>query len=184
MPFSSTKLLTLFVCSPTRIISPFLRVPFWTRIVATAPFPTSVVESNTTPKAGPLWWALSSRTSASKDTASSNSFIPSPLRAEIGKNCVCPPQSSGMSSLFESSVLTFSISASSLSILLTATTIGTPAALAWLIASSVCGCKPSSAATTKITISVEFAPLALTSEKAAWPGVSINAIVPCSVLAW
>ena len=53
-PFSSTRLLTLFVCSPTRIISPFLRVPFCTRIVATAPFPTSVVESNTTPKAGPL----------------------------------------------------------------------------------------------------------------------------------
>ena len=52
------------------------------------------------------------------------------------------------------------------------------------MASSVCGCKPSSAATTRITMSVEFAPLALTSEKAAWPGVSIKAIVPWEVLAW
>ena len=61
--------------------------------------------------------------------------------------------------------------------------MGTSAALAWLIASSVCGCKPSSAATTKITISVELAPLALTSEKAACPGVSIKEITPNSVLA-
>ena len=33
-----------------------------------------------------------------------------------------------------------------------------PAALAWLIASIVCGITPSSAATTRIAISVELAP--------------------------
>ncbi len=41
-----------------------------------------------------------------------------------------------------------------LSILLMATMIGAPAALAWRIASMVCGITPSSAATTSTTMSV------------------------------
>ena len=49
-------------------------------------------------------------------------------------------------------------SASSRSTLVTATTIGTSAALAWLIASIVCGMMPSSAATTSIAMSVTSAP--------------------------
>jgi hypothetical protein len=44
-----------------------------------------------------------------------------------------------------------------LSILLIATTSGT-AALAWAMASLVCGITPSSAATTRITMSVALAP--------------------------
>ena len=55
-----------------------------------------------------------------------------------------------------------------------ATTIGTFAALACLIDSTVWGLTPSSAATTKTTTSVNFDPLALISVNAAWPGVSIN----------
>ena len=51
-------------------------------------------------------------------------------------------------------------SASGLSILFTATMIGTFAAFAWSIASSVCGITPSSAATTTTTMSVIFAPRA------------------------
>jgi hypothetical protein len=47
-----------------------------------------------------------------------------------------------------------------LSILLIATTIGTPAAFACLMASLVWGMTPSSAATTRITISVACAPRA------------------------
>ena len=50
--------------------------------------------------------------------------------------------------------------APSLSTLFTATTIGTSAALAWLSASTVCGMTPSSAATTRTTMSVTFAPRA------------------------
>ena len=61
------------------------------------------------------------------------------------------------------------------SILFSATTIGTSAALAWLIASSVCGITPSSAATTSTAMSVTFAPRARISVKASWPGVSTNA---------
>ena len=61
-------------------------------------------------------------------------------------------------------------SAPSLSILLTATTIGTSAALAWSIASSVCGLTPSSAATTMTAMSVTFAPRARIAVNASWPG--------------
>jgi hypothetical protein len=51
-------------------------------------------------------------------------------------------------------------SAAGTSILLTATTIGTPAARAWFSASIVCGITPSSAATTRMTMSVACAPRA------------------------
>ena len=66
--------------------------------------------------------------------------------------------------------------ASALSILLIATMIGTPAAFAWLIASTVCGMTPSSAATTSTTMSVTLAPRARMAVKAAWPGVSRKVI--------
>jgi len=50
--------------------------------------------------------------------------------------------------------------------LLMATTMGTSAALAWLMASSVCGRTPSSAATTMMATSVTLAPLARIALKA------------------
>ena len=67
-------------------------------------------------------------------------------------------------------------SAPCLSTLLIATIIGTPAALAWLIASTVCGMTLSSAATTSTTMSVTCAPRARIEVKAAWPGVSRKVI--------
>ncbi len=67
--------------------------------------------------------------------------------------------------------------ASSLSILLMATMIGAPAALAWRIASMVCGITPSSAATTSTTMSVTLAPRARMAVNASWPGVSMNVIL-------
>ncbi len=72
-----------------------------------------------------------------------------------------------MTSCFDSSVRTRSGSASLLSILFTATTIGTPAAFACWIASIVCGITPSSAATTSTTTSVALAPRARMAVKAA-----------------
>ena len=60
-------------------------------------------------------------------------------------------------------------SASSLSTLLTATMIGTPAALAWFSASTVCGITPSSAATTSTTMSVISAPRARMAVNARGP---------------
>ena len=65
-----------------------------------------------------------------------------------------------------------SMLASGLSILLTTMTMGTPAALAWSMASTVCGMTPSSAATTMTAMSVTLAPRARMAVKAAWPGVS------------
>ena len=68
--------------------------------------------------------------------------------------------------------------------MLIATTIETSAALAWLMASSVCGITPSFAATTKITTSVVLAPLALIEENAAWPGVSIKVMIDSPTGTW
>ena len=57
-----------------------------------------------------------------------------------------------------------------------ATMIGALAALAWRIASMVCGITPSSAATTRTTMSVTEAPRARMAVNASWPGVSMNVI--------
>ncbi len=57
-----------------------------------------------------------------------------------------------------------------------ATMIGALAALAWRIASMVCGITPSSAATTSTTMSVTEAPRARMAVNASWPGVSMKVI--------
>ena len=75
-------------------------------------------------------------------------------------------------------------SAPSLSILLTATSMGTSAALAWSIASRVCGITPSSAATTITAMSVTLAPRARMAVNAWWPGVSRKVIVWSSWWTW
>ena len=180
-PSLFTILLILPIEFPEATKSPTFNVPFWIKKVATEPLNLSNSDSITTPWAGPLWWAFNSSNSASRETHSNNLSTPVPFKAETGTICVVPPQSSGVKSLAAKSPLTLSISAPSKSILFIATTIDTPAALAWLIASSVCGLIPSLAATTKITISVVLAPLALIDEKAAWPGVSIKVILPFGV---
>ena len=87
------------------------------------------------------------------------------------------PHSSGVMPSWASSVRTRSGWAPSLSILLTAISIGTSAARAWSIASLVCGMTPSSAATTTTATSVTLAPRARIAVKAAWPGVSRKVIV-------
>ena len=75
--------------------------------------------------------------------------------------------------------------ASGRSILLMATMIGASAALAWRIASIVCGITPSSAATTSTTMSVTDAPRARMAVNASWPGVSMKVILPpFSIVTW
>ena len=81
-------------------------------------------------------------------------------RAETSTNSVSPPYSSATRPYSVSCWRTLAGLASSLSILFTATTIGTSAAWAWLSASIVCGITPSSAATTSTTMSVVAAPRA------------------------
>ena len=103
--------------------------------------------------------------------------MPNSWVADISTTIVSPPHDSGTSSCSASWVSTRCGSALSLSILLTATTIGTSAARAWLIASIVWGITPSSAATTSTTMSVAWAPRARICVKAAWPGVSMKVIL-------
>ena len=90
--------------------------------------------------------------------------------ADTSTMTVWPPHSSGIRPRSDSSRLTRSGFASGLSILLMATMIGTPAAFAWSIASRVCGMTPSSAATTRMTMSVTRAPRARIRVNASWPG--------------
>ena len=144
--------------------------------VATAPFPLSSSASITRPRAARFGFAFSSITSAVRRIISRSSWIPSFVCADTGTKIVLPPQSSGISSYSVSSCFTRSILALGLSILLMATIISIPAAFAWLIASIVCGITPSSAATTRIAISVEFAPRIRIAVNASCPGVSRNVI--------
>ncbi len=102
--------------------------------------------------------------------------MPCFFRAEISAAGVSPPQASSSTFWSASSFLTRSTLALGLSILLIATTIGTFAARAWLIASIVCGMTASSAATTRTTMSVALAPRARIEVKASWPGVSRKTI--------
>ena len=95
---------------------------------------------------------------------------------------VLPCHSSGTSPRAAKSCLTRSGLAPGKSILLIATMIGAPAALACSIASMVCGIIPSVADTTSTTISVAWAPRARIAVKASCPGVSKNVSVPRGVV--
>ena len=89
------------------------------------------------------------------------------LTADTSTNKVSPLKSSAINSYCIKSFLILLIFLFGKSHLLTATIIGTFAAFACCIASTVCGLIPSSAATTRTTISVTLDPLALISVKAA-----------------
>ncbi len=99
------------------------------------------------------------------------------LIAATGTVIVSPPQSSGAMPRCCICAFTWSRLAPFTSILLTATISATFAFCACASASSVCGMKPSSAATTSTAMSVTLAPRARILEKAAWPGVSRKVIL-------
>ena len=140
--------------------------------MAIGPRPGSRWDSITTPDAGALGFAFSSSSSAARTIISSRLSSPSLVFAETSQKIVSPPQSSGVSPWEASSLRTRSGWASGLSILLTAIRIGTPAARAWSIASTVWGITPSSAATTITARSVTLAPRARIAVNASCPGVS------------
>ena len=183
-PLSFKSAFTLPWTSPATITSPIFNVPSWTRISAIGPILGSSLDSKTTPLALFLVFPFNSRISAVISIVSN-----SPSRfifffAETSTNSTSPPHSEDTIPCSISSCLTFIGFASGLSILFTATIIGTFATLAWDIASTVCGITPSSAATTSIAISVTCAPLALISVNASWPGVSIKVILFPSFTTW
>ena len=177
LPLSSNIARIFPTTVPAMTESPMLSVPFFIKTVATGPRPLSSFASITVPTACFSGLALSSFISVTSKTASSKSFIPAPVFADTGTIIVSPPQSSARSSYSLSCCLTLSRFAAGLSTLFIATIIETSAALAWFMASTVCGITPSSAATTIIATSVTFAPRALMAVNASCPGVSINVIV-------
>ncbi len=161
---------------PAIMGSPTRKVPLWTRTVATGPRPLSNLASMTVPMANRSGLAFSSDNSATSRIISSNSSMPSFFRAETGTQIVSPPHSSTTRPYSVSCCLIRSGWASGRSILFRATIIGTSAALAWFMASTVWGITPSSAATTRTAMSVTWAPRARIAVKASWPGVSKKTI--------
>src|SRR5882672_8243286 len=184
LPRSLKRARTRPECEPTTTASPSLSVPDWIRAVATGPRPRSSRPSTITPRPARAGLARSSRISAWSAVISRSCGMPSPRLAEVWMKMVCPPQSSGTRPWLDSSRLTRSGSEPGLSILFTATRIGTLAALAWLIASTVWGITPSSAATTRTTMSVAWAPRARMAVNASWPGVSRKVTLPWLVSTW
>ena len=184
-PWESTMARTRPHSEPATKMSPILRVPRCTRTVATEPRPCSNLASTTMPSAGRSGLDLRSRSSVCKRITSSSLSRLVFSVAEISTARISPPISSTTISCCNSSLRTRLASASGLSILLMATMIGTSAALAWSMASTVCGMTPSSAATHRTTISVTEAPRARISVKASWPGVSIKVILaPDDMATW
>ncbi|OQA08947.1 MAG: hypothetical protein BWY65_01288 [Firmicutes bacterium ADurb.Bin373] len=153
-PLSSIIALTRPIAAPAITVSPIFNVPLCTRTDATGPRPLSSSASTTVPLAGRFAFAFSSPISATSRIISNNSLIPCLLIAETFTQIVSPPHSSDTSPCSVNSCFTLSEFAPGLSILLMATIMGTPASLAWFIASTVWGITPSSAATTKMAISV------------------------------
>ena len=107
--------------------------------------------------------------------------MPCLVLAETSTKMMSPPNSSGTRFCSISLVRMAWGLAPGLSTLLTATTMGTSAARAWLMASMVWGMGPSSAATTRTTMSVMLAPRARMAVKASWPGVSRKTTSPPAV---
>src|SRR3989442_76736 len=138
--------------------SPPRSVPFWTRIVASGPLPGSSVASSTVPWARGSGLAFRSSSSACSRIWSSSSWTFLPVLAEIGVARVVPPNSSSTTPCASRSCFTFCTLAVGRSILLIATTSGTPAFLACEIASIGCGMIASSAATPRATKSVTRPP--------------------------
>ncbi len=110
--------------------------------------------------------------------------MPRFCRADTSTMTVSPDHSSGWRPSSASWVFTRVGSAFSRSTLLMATTIGTSAARAWSSASMVWGITPSSAATTRTTMSVASAPRARMAENASWPGVSMKVMSRPSLSTW
>mmetsp|Transcript_3520 Transcript_3520/g.7877 ORF Transcript_3520/g.7877 Transcript_3520/m.7877 type:complete len:376 (-) Transcript_3520:1062-2189(-) len=183
-PLSSSSAFTRPHCDPATTMSPTRSEPFCTSAEATAPCPTMLRASSTVPEAMRSGLARRLRSDACSSTCSRSASSPCPVLAETSVESTSPPKSSSTISCCSSPCLTMSAVASCLSILLMATTTGTPAALAALIDAIVCSLTPSSAATTRMITSVRLAPRWRICEKAACPGVSSIVMLPSRVVSW
>ncbi len=115
---------------PTMNESPDFKVPFCTSTDATAPRPRSSLASTTVPTADRPGVAFRLATSAVRVMFSSSRSRFMRFFADTSTKIVSPPQTSGTTPRSPSCFITRAASASGLSILLTATMIGTFAAFA------------------------------------------------------
>mmetsp|Transcript_23565 Transcript_23565/g.58162 ORF Transcript_23565/g.58162 Transcript_23565/m.58162 type:complete len:362 (+) Transcript_23565:543-1628(+) len=176
--FESRRSRTRPHSEPTTTWSPFLSCPRVTMREATGPRLLSLRASTTKPSPGPSGGARSSIISERSSTLSSSLSTLSPVSPETLTCCTSPPSSSTTTPCIASSDSTNPGSALGRSHLLTAMMRGTCAVRACWITSIVCGCTPSTAETTRITISVAFAPRSRMALKAWCPGVSTKQILP------
>mmetsp|Transcript_21830 Transcript_21830/g.53925 ORF Transcript_21830/g.53925 Transcript_21830/m.53925 type:complete len:211 (+) Transcript_21830:1252-1884(+) len=133
----------------------------------------SRTDSTQTASAWAAGSARRSRSSAWRRTASMSAGTLWPVLAEISTHWTSPPRgSTRRSRVSRSWRCTAGMSTPGMSVLVIATMIADLAASAWFAASMVCGMTPSSAATTKTTISVAVAPHSRIAVNASWPGVS------------
>mmetsp|Transcript_37212 Transcript_37212/g.81028 ORF Transcript_37212/g.81028 Transcript_37212/m.81028 type:complete len:373 (+) Transcript_37212:768-1886(+) len=188
-PVSPSSARTRPCMEPASTASPTRSVPACTSIVAVGPRALSRNASMTVPAAGRHGFALSSHTSATNERFSNSSGTPWPVCALTGIMGVSPPHSSGSKPCSDNICLTRSTLAPSLSILLIATMMGTSAAWACRIASTVCGLTPSSAAQMTMATSVTRAPRARMALNASCPGVSkkvsfLGSSSPMSTSTW
>ncbi len=130
LPRSSMSARTRPTIGPAMKLSPTCSVPSCTRIVATGPRPLSSLASSTVPDALRFGFAFNSPMSLTRRIISSKSSMFCFFFADTSTVTVLPPHSSGMRSSSVISRFTRSGAAPGLSILLIATMIGTPAALA------------------------------------------------------
>ena len=140
---------------------------------ATVPSPRVISASITAPRARFFGLPFNSSSSASRRSNSINSVTPSLVLAEIFFTMVLPPHCSSTNSYLVSSCrMRSGLSVGLINLIYGYHDrhFGGPGA--WSMASMVCGITPSSAATTRITISVTLAPRARICVNASWPGVS------------
>jgi hypothetical protein len=142
----------------------------------TGPNFISKCDSNTVQTAFLSGFAFNSNISEASKISSKSSSTHSQVFAETQTIETSHHQSSEITQCCDNPDFTLSRFAPGLSILVIATIICIQASRAWLILSIVCGLTHSSAATTKIAISVDLAHLALIIVKASCHGVSKNVI--------
>jgi hypothetical protein len=147
----------------------------WTSTVATAPRPLSRLAStgDTTGVLSGLARRSSSASAVSRTASSSLSMCRALLGRDVDEHGVAAVLLGDQAVLGE--LLTHLRRVRAVDVdLVDGHTIGTSAACAWLSASTVCGITPSSAATTRIAMSVTLAPRARMAVNASWPGVSMK----------
>ena len=149
------------------IASPTRSVPDWMRTVAVAP--AALVEVGLDRDTTGVHGRVGPQVERGVRRSAGRSEQLLDVRAPLGRRrrrTSSPPYSSADQAVLGELLTDLGRVSPSTSILLTATTIGTSAACAWLSASMVCGMTPSSAATTRIAMSVTLAPRARMAVKA------------------